>query len=80
MVLVMSAPATYIEMDKTYLIVMGISAVEIGTGAQTSQAAVLADYFGRPADTINLAEVHGWDPAPNDQYPITVYDEPSLPR
>ncbi|PSU25710.1 xanthine dehydrogenase family protein molybdopterin-binding subunit [Photobacterium phosphoreum] len=68
------APSTYIEMDKSGRLVMGISAVEIGTGAQTSQAAVLADYFGRPADTINLAEVHGWDPLQmiNTQSPFTM--------
>ncbi|HIF9421604.1 TPA: xanthine dehydrogenase family protein molybdopterin-binding subunit [Photobacterium damselae] len=56
------APSTYIEMDRTGNLVLGVAVVEIGTGAQTSQAAVIEPYFGRPADTVNLAEVEGWAP------------------
>ena len=56
------SPASYIELDEKGNIVMGVAAVEIGTGSQTSQGAVIAPFFGRAADTVNLAGVNVWDP------------------
>ncbi len=55
------APATYIEMNEKGQLIAGITAVEMGTGAQTGQAAVMSKYLGHGADIMNLTEVKTWD-------------------
>ncbi len=55
------APASYIELKRDGTLIAGVSAMEMGTGTQTAQALVTAEYLGRGADVMNLSETAIWD-------------------